>query len=281
MTESNTESNVRTLEEVDARLRQLYGVVDWAAAKGVVHVASIVEGDRSVIIPGPMAPVSKTDRFVLGAARARVDAILTTGAILRSEPGLRHEPSSEPVENAAFLAWRRQRIGRNDSPQLIVMTESGDLPLDHPAIRAAEAGFVWTSPGWAAQLRSRLGNRIGRLEIVEASPSKEGIAAAIERTMAQPEVETVLIEAGPRAAAPLYSHSNSHSNSHSRSKRIEGSASCDELLLSGYHGELDRAASGPTFVSLETIEACFTAPPSTTEIDEASGRWRFMRYRLC
>ena len=63
-----------TSDEIDQRLRSLYGEVDWGGATGVVQVAAIGGRDRRMIVPGEQAPVSGTDRFVLAAARARADA---------------------------------------------------------------------------------------------------------------------------------------------------------------------------------------------------------------
>ena len=86
--------------EVDRRVAALYGEVDWRGARGVLQVAAVADRAWVAIAIGPAAPSSATDRFVLGFARARSDAIVTTGAILRAEPDLVHELSDRPGRGA-------------------------------------------------------------------------------------------------------------------------------------------------------------------------------------
>jgi len=256
-------------DEIDERLTALYGEVDWRAAKGVVQVAAIAAQDRAVIIPGPAAPASETDRFVLAAARARADAIVTTGAILRSEPDVRHDPAEDPSENQAFLGWRRDRLAKSLEPMIVVLSASGDVSVEHRAIRAAASGFVWTTSDGAARLRSRNGERLANLDVVEGDPDLDGVLGAIRRLVAFPGVETVLVEAGPNASAPLYARA-----------QLPGSEEFGhELLLSRYEGELAEAAVGPRFISSTTIAKRFEAPPHEARIEDSSGEWTILRYR--
>jgi len=248
--------------EIDQRLRGLYGEVDWAAATGIVQVAAIWARDRRVIVPGEQAPASQTDRFTLAAARARADAILTSGAVLRAEPELRHEPAENDLENHAFLEWRSTRLARTDPPILIVLSASGEIPIEHPALRGASAGFVWTTAAGAL----RLGARVGSLEVVLGDPDLDGVVGAIRAARRDSGIETLLIEAGPRASAPLYQ------------QQLAGER-CDELLLSRFEGELAPKAIGPRFVSAAAIESCFAVPPTEARIVESSGVWHFYRHR--
>jgi len=249
--------------DVDRRLRALYGEVDWAAATGVVQVAAIGGPDRRMIVPGEHAPASETDRFVLAAARARADAILTSGANLRAEPGLRFELKDSGPGSRALLEWRSARLARTDPPILVVLSASGEIPVEHPALRGASAGFVWTTAAGAA----RLGARVGALEVVLGDPDLDGVVGAIRAARADPGIETLLVEAGPRASAPLY-------------RRGVAGERCDELLLSRFEGELAPAATGPPFVSDSEIEACFALAPSEARIVDSSGGWRFYRHRI-
>lgn len=264
-----------TPDAIDARLRRLYGVVDWRAATGVVHVAAIADSGRAVIIPGHHAPPSDTDRFVLASARARADAILTTGAILRGEPGLRHDASTDSAENLAFSEWRRTRLGRTSQPILIVMSASGDLPAKHPALEAARGGIVWTTRGGAARLRGRFGESVGRLDIIAEEHRKSvGIRGAIAHVLARSDVETILVEAGPNASSQLYV-----GRGKMEQDRDEPQRQCDELLLNRYIGELASLAAGPPFISQAAINDCFQAPPHEMRIEEDFGIWIISRYR--
>jgi riboflavin biosynthesis pyrimidine reductase len=256
-------------DEIDKGLAGLYGEVDWKSAKGVLHVAAIARQDRAVIIPGPTAPASETDRFVLSAARARADAIVTTGAILRSEPDLRHDPAQDPAENLAFLEWRRERLEKSDAPLIVVLSASADLPLEHPAIRGAARGFIWTTPDGAARLRSRVGERLANLEIVEGDQDVDGVVGASRRLLTLPGIETVLVEAGPSASAPLYADA----------RLGQPNEGCSELLLSRYESELAPAAVGPQFISLAAITERFGSSPHEAVAEDSSGEWTVMRYR--
>ena len=62
-------------------------------ALGVLHVAAVWEtpdGRYRTLRVGEGAIRSASDAVVLSAARARADAIVTTGRILRDEPELMH-----------------------------------------------------------------------------------------------------------------------------------------------------------------------------------------------
>jgi len=259
-----------TLAEIDRRLFDFYGEVDWSAATGVVHVAAIESTGGAVIVPGPGAPASEIDRFVLGIARARADAIVTTGAILRSEPGLRHDLAEDEEDNRALLAWRRERLGKTSPPILIVLSGSGDFPVDHPAIQQAVGGFIWTSEAGATHLRAGDGFGSGNLEIIEGAESTDGIFAALAATRAWPGVDTILLEAGPTVSKPLYSGARADAPT----------PSCDELLLNSFQGDLPSGAIGPDFVSAAAIDAHFSNAPHEVCVCDASGEWRLARYRL-
>ena len=146
---------------------------------------------------------------------------------------------------------------------LVVLTASGEIPVEHPALRGASAGFVWTTAAGA----SRLGARVGALEVVSGDPDLDGIVGAIRAARRDSGIATLLVEAGPRASAPLYRQGLARER-------------CDELLLSRFEGELAPLAIGPRFVSAATIESYFAVPPSEARIVDSSGVWRFYRHRL-
>ena len=203
---------------------------------------------------------------MLGIARARADAIVTTGSILRAEPELVHAYHEDPDLDAGLAEWRRRTLGRSQPPRLVVLSASGRFPDDHPALGAARAGFVWTTEAGRALLPTRLGPLSVRVPTGAASAS-----AAIASLLEEPGVESVLIEAGPSTAAALYPAPSTPA--------AAGGPWIDELLLSRFEGSLAPAAEGPAFVPEETIRARLGSPVSSVRIEEPSGPWRFERYR--
>ncbi len=290
---------------IERRLEALYGTVDWAAAGGLLHVAAVEGARRRVIAIGPHSPPSAADRFVLGAARARSDALVTSGAVLRAEPRLVHRLAETAAEESGLQAWRLHRLGRSRPPQLIVLTREGEIPVHHPALQLAPGGFVWTSEAG----RARLGGRVGALDVIAGIPPRAGgrkgpgsglrsgrdaasvgeaggLAEALEHALSQPGVETVLVEAGPSLASSLYPDPERDPEldtqrdptpgpgpGHARGARVE------ELLLSRFEGALDDRAVGPPFLSEGAIGAAFGSPPSAARVEEPSGVWTFLRYR--
>lgn len=264
--------------DLSAILEDLYGLVDWRSAAGILHVTAIAAADRATIALGPDAPGSEYDRFVLGFARARSDALVTTGSILRAEPALVHRYAEDEARDAEWKAWRAATLGKTFRPGLILLSRSGDFPLDHPAIEAAESGFIWTSKAG----RVRMGNRVGALEVVVAEEVEEevaedkgsetpenGLASALAFASARRGLKAISIEAGPSATHALYLPG---------SRSVRGGV--EEVLLSLYQGELLASARASQFATEEQFRALGLRRVSTCEKQEPSGLWTFERHRM-
>lgn len=257
-------------QEIERKLEPLFGKqVDWQRERGVVHVTAIGSHPRATIAVGPASPRSRTDRFVLGFARARADLIVTTGAILRAEPALVHKTSEDPREETAWQHWRADRLGRSSGPLLLVLTGSGEIPLDHPAVRSSPHTIVWTTRTGRARLAAapaRVELLVGgdSPEAAEASPMS-ALGAAIRALRERPGIETIVLEAGPRSTQGLYG----------------AGAIVDELLLSVFLGGSFPAVAGPELPAAESLAAHFgaAAPRTRVRIEEESGGWIFERYR--
>lgn len=272
-------------ESPDPEIAALFGgEVDWRREIGLVHVAAIGASPRSALAMGAGAPASRTDRFVLGFARARADAIVTTSAILRAEPGLVHRASDDPDEDAAWRRWRSEVLGRCGPPEIVVVSQSGRLALDHPALRGpGRTTIVTTEAG-----RARLAGVAGPVEVVVVGDLVvEGVhgdrgGAGPERLLSQAiawirrvrGAETIVLEAGPRSTAGLYG----------AGRGDPGIARVDELLLSVFAGGPFEAVAGPALPE-STALACYfggdptRAPRSRCRRQEASGPWDFERHR--
>ncbi len=275
----------RSEDDLGSILEDVYGRVDWQAAGGVLQVTAIAADDRATIALGPDAPSSVFDRFVLGFARARVDALVTTGSILRAEPELVHRYAEDNAQNSEWQGWRTETLGRTAAPGLILLSRSGDFPSDHPAIEAAESGFVWTSKAG----RARMGARVGELEVVveeeveqkegekedfnfsiaKSAGARNGLAAALCFARTRRGLERIAIEAGPSATRALYLPDS-----------FPARARVDEVLLSLYRGELLASARASEFASEEQLRATGLRRVSICEKQEASGVWAFERHRL-
>ena len=250
-------------ETIEARAAELYGEVDWRQADGLLHVAAIHGSTNRILAIGPHSPPSPTDRFVLGLARARADVLITTGGILRAEPELVHRYSEQADEDDAIAAWRRQTVGRDEAPRLLVLSATGRFPKRHPAL-ASGRGWIWTSAAGAREIgRAPAGFRIVTAEPDRAS-STHAVAWLLEQLASEVTSPTVLLEAGPSTSGAFYASS--------------GSPRVDELLLSRFEGALPAEAEGPLFVPPAEREALFGAARSTCDVDEASGRWIFERF---
>ncbi|MFO0689867.1 MAG: hypothetical protein U0900_14315 [Myxococcota bacterium] len=262
---------------IEAELADLYGPdVDWLRETGVVHVAAIGARPRAALALGPAAPASPTDRFVLGFARARADAIVTTGAILRAEPDLVHRASDAPDEDAAWRAWRAERLARRVAPECVVVSQSGQLPRAHPALRGpGRATVVTTGAGRARLEGAALPFSVVALEDAEVGTGPEDLlSAAIAWLRRARGAETVVVEAGPRSTVGLYLGRDGD----------RAITRVDELLLSLFRGDAFEAVPGPTMPETAVLAACFGGaaspqPRSRRGRQEPSGAWEFERYR--
>lgn len=259
--------------EIDAELEELFGVVDWSEAKGVLQVAALEASSDRVLIPGPEAPPSATDRFLLGFARARADAVVTSGAILRAEPDLIHDYAETASGQAGFATWRRDRLGRAETPLLLVLSASGRFPVDHPALARARRVVVWTTAAGRERLLPFLAEADARgvfreasaVEIRVGSGEGVGVRAAIDWLQRERAAAVISIEAGPSVAQEVYT---------------DAFPRCDELLLSRFQAQGQGGKTwplGPSFVSRDRIEALLSRV-SCAERLETSGIWRFERY---
>jgi hypothetical protein len=151
------------------------------AFEGVSHVvAAVARGDELEVfrIGHRAAPRSRWDRFVLDLSRARADAIVITGAILRAEPALRYTYDRRWAQ--AFTALRSE-LGRREKPLLVVLTRR-EVDPRHPVFD----------------------DQVEPLIVRDAPSMTQAFDRARERG-----ARSISVEAGPRATADLYDASSS------------------------------------------------------------------------
>ena len=125
----------RSEDRCARRIEEVYGR-RLPEPAGVLHTMSAwrnPEGRLFVLRIGPETPRSATDAFALGLTRARVDAIVTTGQILRDEPAL-----TSDLRDPRLVAWRRERLGKLQPPLIVVLSRGPGLDRSHPLFGAAE-----------------------------------------------------------------------------------------------------------------------------------------------
>ncbi len=247
--------------EVTRAVRTVYGT-DLSGATGIIHPTAVWRrsgGDLLTINLSADTPPSRHDRFVLNLARARADAILTTGKVLREEPSVTPLLIGSADQVAPLLDWRRVVLGKEGYPLALVLTSGRSLDLDHPFFRSPIPAIVFTGHDAASDIMPAALER--SIEVVShAAPS---VTAAVAFLQKETGIGTVAIEAGPSTSLQLY----------------RPSLLVDELLLSEFLGPaLPRSVQGGAFLEPAAIEVAFPFRSEPYSVEEPSGPWRFRRW---
>lgn len=252
-------ANLTSAAEIDDLVREVFG--HPLTTTGLLQTVAVYRpraGAFRVLRISPETPRSAFDQFSLMVARARADAILTTGRNLRLEPVGTHLLEGPGTLPQALAAWRREALGKSKSPHLLVLSR-GDLDLDHPALRIPARVFILTGTEGAFALESGAADRgIEVVALAEPSP-----AAAVDFLRRELGAATISVEAGPSVARELYDP-----------------VIVDEVQLSILDlpdpAALPGPLRGPFFLGQEELEALFSwSPPFARRT--ADGVWRFQR----
>jgi riboflavin biosynthesis pyrimidine reductase len=151
---------------------------------GVAAIAG-VEMSSAVISGGAPA-----DRFVMALLRAVADAVVVGAATLREHGG---PWTAEQAFPAAAAPFRRTRAGLSatEAPTLVVVTASGELPGDHPAL---ETAVVMTTSSGARAIADR---RIGCADVLDLGDSDAVAPRAVLEILRERGYERILTEGGP------------------------------------------------------------------------------------
>ena len=248
-----------SLFTVEERIQGLFGA-PIGATDGVLHPAAICNGpDKQLFVLKirPDSPKSETDFFSLNLARARADAIVTTGRILREEPDVSHRLPE------ALWNWRHEVLLKPLPPISVVLTSGRDLDLDHPLLDQSRGALIFTSFEGASRLAAGAASR--GIELVgNDAPTLPGLIDFLRRDK---RARTISLEAGPSSVLPLYRMSRTHP------------PTIDELILSRYHGSVPDHLLGAPFLREAELETLFATFSDETEVAEPSGLWSFRRYR--
>ena len=131
------------------------------------------------------------DRFVMALLRAVADAVVVGAGTVREHDGPWTAEKAFPP-GAEILSRLRAGISASESPTLVVVTASGELPAEHPAL--ADAIVVTTSAGTRSLAEG--GARVGEVIDVGDADRVDG-AVAIDR-LRERGYQRILTEGGPR-----------------------------------------------------------------------------------
>ena len=185
-----------------AELRRLYGGGLSLPARALyANFVQSIDGVVAMTDVESSGPVlsgkNPADRFVMGLLRASADAVLVGAGTLRDTPG--HHWTADHVFPELKPEWTRMRksLGAAHQPRLALVTATGAVDLEHPAIRAG-ATFVTTIAG-----ASRLVDMVPKNCEVKAFagdtvPMAEALAWLRERGY-----QRILSEAGPHVTGQL------------------------------------------------------------------------------
>ncbi|MGP3991811.1 dihydrofolate reductase family protein [Streptomyces sp. 3N207] len=124
--------------------------------------ANFVTSLDGVVALGPEYPDSgsaisgsaSADQFVMGLLRACADAVLIGAGTLRATPGHQWTPDHLCPQAAPHFAELRRSLRHATQPQLVVVSASGEVPTEHPALQAG--ALVATTADGARRLDGRL-----------------------------------------------------------------------------------------------------------------------------
>ncbi|MEV6318053.1 dihydrofolate reductase family protein [Streptomyces sp. NPDC051776] len=228
--------------------------------------ANFVASLDGVVDLGPEFPSSGStisgrepaDRFVMGLLRACADAVLIGAGTLRATPGHHWTPEHAYPAAATEFAELRHGLGRAAEPDLVVVTASGDIPADHPGLRAGT--LIATTRAGARRLDGRLPATCTILAVGEGPGLP--MADVLDAVRARGHT-IVLTEGGPRVIGQLI-----------------GDSLLDELFLTVsplLAGRADTPRSG-LVAGLELLPGVHKAAGLISARQRAS--YLFLRYRL-
>jgi riboflavin biosynthesis pyrimidine reductase len=168
--------------------------------------ANFVASIDGVVALGPEHPSSGSaisghepaDRFVMGLLRACADAVLIGAGTLRATPRHRWTPDHVYPQAASDFAELRRSLRRATQPQLVVVTASGEVPTENPALQSG--ALVATTADGARRLEGRLPPTCAISTAVEGSTLR--MADVLATLSAQRHI-SVLTEGGPQLIGHL------------------------------------------------------------------------------
>ena len=136
---------------------------------------------------------SEADGFVMAILRGLADAIVTAAGTLAGSPRGTWSAARAHPASAELLAELRRLRGQPDRPELVILTGSGGIDADHPAL--AERTLVLTTARGELRLRGRMP---GSAQLLPLAADGAIEPSAIIAELRDRGHRLILLEAGPR-----------------------------------------------------------------------------------
>ncbi len=165
-----------------------------------LYINMVASADGKVTVDGSERGLgSSGDKRMMQELRAHADAVINGATTLRIS-------GSSPLVRPADLQALRRELGRAPQPLGVVISASGDLPLDVPFFTSKEFdALVIVTERTPADRVARLRETGRHVEVVPARPGNgEAIAGLLRRDYG---VRYALVEGGPTLNATLF-HAN-------------------------------------------------------------------------
>ncbi len=180
---------------------------------GVVSYAAKGQSGSQSAGGGAISGASEPDHMVMGLLRAHADAVIFGSGSLREDAGHVRIPAFVyPPFAGAYAELRRQLGKASPLPLNVVVSASGDLPLDEPTFHTTDLHVVIaTTPAGAARLATRaLPPGVEARVILPAEPMPADVSAGapgvdplatLDLLAREYGVRLALHEGGPRLLA--------------------------------------------------------------------------------
>ena len=121
-----------------AELERIYGSLGFGQRVLYSNFVASLDGVASLgDTPSAGSVISgrnPADRFLLALLRACADAVLVGAGTLRATPGHHWTPQHTFPALADEFAALRKSLGRRPDPRLVILTRSGNIDPQHPAL---------------------------------------------------------------------------------------------------------------------------------------------------
>jgi riboflavin biosynthesis pyrimidine reductase len=131
------------------------------------------------------------DRFVMALLRAAADAVVVGAGTVREHGGPWTAEKAFPPAAEALVSMRTAMSAVGPAPVLVVVTGSGDLPTDHPALDAA---IVATTTSGANVVAER---GIRCAEVLDLGATEHVDSQALIERLRERGFRRILTEGGP------------------------------------------------------------------------------------
>lgn len=184
--------------ELTPSLEHLYGG-GLAFARPTVYANFVSSLDGTVALPAIprsntlISAGSEADRFVMALLRGLADAVVTASGTLAGSPTGTWSPARAHPASGELLAELRRVRGQPERPELAILTGSGAIDPDHPALTGRTV--VLTTETGVSRLRGRVPESAELLPLAADGAIEPAAAIAALRERGH---RSILLEAGPR-----------------------------------------------------------------------------------